>query len=70
MSQHDNRREFSVKGMTCEHCVLSVTEEVSEVPGVENVDVDLAAGRLAVRGNVTDEAVSAAVSEAGYEVVS
>jgi copper chaperone len=70
MSQNDNRREFSVKGMTCEHCVLSVTEEVSEVPGVENVDVDLAAGRLVVRGDVTDEAVSAAVSEAGYEVVS
>jgi copper chaperone len=70
MSQNDNSREFNVKGMTCEHCVLSVTEEVSEVPGVENVDVDLAAGRLVVRGNVTDEAVSAAVSEAGYEVVS
>jgi copper chaperone len=70
MSQNDNRREFSVKGMTCEHCVLSVIEEVSEVPGVEHVDVDLAAGRLVVRGNVTDEAVSTAVSEAGYEVVS
>jgi copper chaperone CopZ len=70
MSQNDNSHEFSVKGMTCEHCVLSVTEEVSEVPGVENVDVDLASGRLVVRGDVTDEAVSAAVSEAGYELVS
>ena len=30
MSRTENRREYSVKGMTCEHCVLSVTEEVSE----------------------------------------
>ena len=69
MSQTDNSREYTVKGMTCAHCVLSVTEEVSEVPGVEKVDVDLASGRLVVRGDVTDEAVRAAVSEAGYEVI-
>jgi copper chaperone len=70
MTVSEATREYIVRGMTCEHCVLSVTEEVSEVPGVENVDVDLAAGRLVVRGDVTDEAVSAAVSEAGYELVS
>jgi copper chaperone len=68
MSQTDNSRVYSVKGMTCEHCVLSVTEEVSEVPGVESVDVDLDSGGLVVRGDVADEAVRAAVSEAGYEV--
>jgi copper chaperone len=68
MSQTENSREYTVKGMTCEHCVLSVTEEVSEVPGVENVDVDLGSGRLVVRGDVTDDAVRAAVAEAGYEV--
>jgi copper chaperone len=63
-------REYVVKGMTCEHCVMSVTEEVSEVPGVEHVDVDLGSGRLAVRGaGVSDDAVRAAVAEAGYEVV-
>jgi copper chaperone len=68
MSRTENSREYTVKGMTCEHCVLSVTEEVSEVPGVEHVDVDLGSGRLVVRGDVSDGAVRAAVSEAGYEV--
>jgi copper chaperone len=68
MSENVNIREYTVNGMTCEHCVLSVTEEVSEVPGVNRVDVDLASGRLVVRGEATDDAVRAAVSEAGYKV--
>lgn len=61
---------YSVSGMTCEHCVRSVTEEVSEVPGVEAVDVDLASGRMVVRGEqVDDDAIRAAVDEAGYALV-
>ncbi len=57
--------------MTCDHCVLSVREEVSEVPGVTAVDVDLRSGRLTVSGDgFTDPAVQAAVEEAGYEVAS
>jgi copper chaperone len=71
MSQNETVREYAVKGMTCEHCVLSVTEEVSEVVGVEQVDVDLVSGRLGVRGaGVSDDAVRSAVADAGYEVVS
>jgi copper chaperone len=58
-----------VAGMTCEHCVRSVTEEVSEVPGVTAVDVDLAGGRLTVTGDAAAGAVRAAVAEAGYQVV-
>jgi copper chaperone len=69
MSQHENSHEYAVKGMTCEHCVASVTEEVSELTGVDAVDVDLASGRLVVHGDVAEDAVRAAVSEAGYEVV-
>ena len=66
----DTTRNFTVSGMTCSHCVLSVREEVSEVAGVSDVDVDLASGRLTVTGeNVSDEAVRAAVADAGYEVV-
>jgi copper chaperone CopZ len=62
---------YVVTGMTCEHCVRSVTEEVGEVPGVAGVDVDLASGRLVVTpaegtGPVDDDAVAAAVAEAGY----
>jgi copper chaperone len=57
--------DFTVSGMTCQHCVASVTEEVSELPGVTEVDVDLATGRLHVIGDVTAEQVRAAVAEAG-----
>lgn len=64
-------RTYTVSGMTCDHCVMSVTEEVSEVAGVTGVDVDLASGRLSVAGEgFSDEAVGAAVSEAGYELAS
>jgi copper chaperone CopZ len=69
MSQSETVREYTVQGMTCDHCVLSVTEEVAEVAGVSAVDVELASGRLVVRGaGVPDDAVRAAVAEAGYEV--
>ena len=62
---------YTVKGMTCGHCVQSVTEEVSEVAGVSAVEVDLASGRVTVSSEqpVDDAAVRAAVAEAGYEVV-
>lgn len=60
---------YAVAGMTCEHCVRSVTEEVSEVPGVTAVEVDLAGGRVTVEGDADDAAVRAAVEEAGYRVV-
>lgn len=60
---------YTVTGMTCEHCVRSVTEEVSEVPGVTAVEVDLAGGRVTVQGDADDSAVRAAVTEAGYQVM-
>ena len=66
----DRRYEYAVAGMTCVHCVLSVREEVSAVRGVSGVDVDLQSGRLVVTGSeVADDAVRAAVAEAGYDVV-
>lgn len=69
-SQTDSTRDYTVSGMTCSHCVLSVREEVLEVAGVQDVDIDLASGRLTVTGeSVSDEAVKAAVADAGYEVV-
>jgi copper ion binding protein len=62
-------RIYVVHGMTCRHCVASVTEEVSELSGVARVDVDLESGRLTVSGDgFGDEDVRAAVEEAGYEV--
>ncbi|MFI9843630.1 heavy-metal-associated domain-containing protein [Nonomuraea sp. NPDC051941] len=61
---------YTVKGMTCGHCVSSVKEEVSEVVGVTNVKVDLATGLLTVDsdGPVDAAMITAAVEEAGYEV--
>jgi copper chaperone CopZ len=61
---------YTVVGMTCSHCVNSVTEEVSQVPGVTDVNVDLATGGLSVTSDadVNDDAVRAAVEEAGYQV--
>ena len=62
-------RDYTVEGMTCSHCVLSVREEVVEVAGVSAVDVDLVSGRMTVTGqDVDDDAVRQAVAEAGYEV--
>ncbi|NRQ39905.1 heavy-metal-associated domain-containing protein [Nonomuraea sp. NN258] len=62
---------YTVKGMTCGHCVSSVKEEVSEVAGVTSVEVDLASGLLTVNSDspVDTGAISAAVEEAGYELV-
>ena len=63
---------YVVSGMSCEHCVRSVTEEVSELDGVEDVAVDLSSGEVTVTGTdqVSREAVRGAVQEAGYELVS
>ena len=61
---------YTVVGMTCGHCVNAVTEEVSQVPGVTGVDVDLASGGLTVTSDapVDVTAVQAAVEEAGYSL--
>ncbi len=63
-------RRYTVTGMTCGHCVAAVTEEVEGLAGVSGVEVELNSGRLVMRGEgVGDDAVRAAVDEAGYEVV-
>ena len=68
MSTHTTEtREYTVHGMTCNHCVMSVREEVAEVEGVTAVDVDLASGRMAVTGSaLSDEVIARAVEDAGY----
>jgi copper chaperone len=61
---------YPVSGMTCGHCVESVRAEVSLIPGVTGVTVDLAAGSMTVTSlqPVERETVRAAVDEAGYEL--
>ena len=63
--------EYQVTGMTCGHCELSIREEVSTVPGVQEIEVSARTGRLVVTSaeQVDDDAVLAAVDEAGYKAV-
>ncbi|ABS02271.1 copper chaperone CopZ [Kineococcus radiotolerans] len=63
--------EYRVTGMTCAHCEMSVREEVEQLAGVADVQVDATTGRLVLTGTgpVEDTAVLAAVEEAGYSAV-
>ena len=63
--------EFQVTGMTCSHCEQAVSSEVSQIAGVDNVEVSAATGRLVITSSepVADEQVLAAVDEAGYTAV-
>jgi copper chaperone len=60
---------YNVTGMTCSHCAEAVTREVTEVDGVQSVDVTVETGTVVVHGeNIDDQAVRAAIDEAGYAV--
>jgi copper ion binding protein len=63
-------RTYTVTGMTCAHCVNSVGAEVGQLPGVTDVQVDLASGAVTVTSDQAfdDAAVAGAVAEAGYEL--
>ena len=70
----DRTIELSVDGMTCGHCVMSVSEELREIPGVKNVEVILNSGSTSKVTVLTDTplddaALSDAVSEAGFTLV-
>jgi copper chaperone len=61
---------YTVVGMTCDHCVRSVMDEVKKIPGVTDVDVDLASGAVTVtsESDLDTSVVRAAVDEAGYDL--
>ncbi|WP_420110485.1 heavy-metal-associated domain-containing protein [Pseudactinotalea sp.] len=62
--------EYQVTGMTCGHCEMSVREEVGEIAGVQDIQVSHATGTLVVTAaGEIDDAVLAAVEEAGYSAV-
>ncbi len=62
---------YTVPGMSCGHCKAAVEESLTAVDGVETVVVDLDSKRVVVRGeNLDDQALRAAIDEAGYEVAS
>ncbi len=59
--------KLSIEGMTCQHCVKAVNEELIKVPGVTSVDVSLENNSATVEGQADNAALVAAVAEAGYE---
>ena len=64
---------YDVTGMTCQHCVNAVTEEVAAIPGVRDVQVELVAGGTSAVHVVSDQpladdTVRVAVDEAGYQL--
>ena len=61
---------FSVPGMSCEHCRAAITAEVSAVPGVAGVEVDLGTKLVTITGHgLSDASLVAAIDEAGYDAV-
>ncbi len=64
------KKQLTIEGMTCGHCVAHVKTALSEVQGVATAEVDLGRKLAVVEGGVLDDALlEAAVAEAGYEVV-
>ena len=63
--------EYQVSGMTCDHCVHAVTTELTKLPGVREVEVDLSTGGVSVTSDaaLAIDAVREAVDEAGYTLV-
>lgn len=69
MSQTTEQLTYLVPDVSCAHCQAAITGEVSKLPGVTSVDVDLQAKRVTVAGaQLDDAAVRAAIDEAGFDV--
>ena len=64
------QRDYLVPGISCDHCKQTIEGEVGQVAGVERVEVDVTHKTVRVSGDATDEAIRAAIDEAGYEVAS
>ncbi|MDA8208728.1 MAG: heavy-metal-associated domain-containing protein [Actinomycetota bacterium] len=61
---------YRVDGMTCQHCVKAVSDELAQVPGIANFDVNLDTKLVTIDGDALDDAaIVAAIDEAGYEAL-
>ncbi len=70
-----NSSTYAVQGMTCDHCVNAVTEEVTKIEGVTEVNIDLHPGELSQvhvtsAAQINDQELDSAIQEAGYTLVS
>lgn len=57
-----------VKGMTCGHCKAMVEKNLSKLPGVEEVTVDLTSGRTMIKGNPDPIAVKEVIDDLGFSI--
>ena len=61
---------ISIKGMSCQHCVASVTKALKEIPGIVNVNVDLEKAEASYDRDIDAHLVNEAITKIGFEVVS
>jgi copper chaperone len=62
-------KKLFIEGMSCAHCVKHVTNALNDLDGITRVEVDLSAKTATVEGSASEEAMKAAIEDAGYEVV-
>ena len=62
---------LKVKGMSCQHCVMSVTKALGQLDGIKNVQIDLAKGEVRFDNtkNTASDQIQKAITDAGYEVI-
>jgi copper ion binding protein len=75
MSKEEEEKMASalkVKGMSCQHCVMSVTKALTQLEGIRNVQVDLAKGEVRFDNtkSITSDEIQKAITDAGYQVIS
>lgn len=65
-------QHYKISGMSCEHCVRAVNEEIQQIPEIDRYEVDLDTATLTVHvdGQVPDDKIRDAIDEAGFEIVS
>jgi copper chaperone CopZ len=73
MGERMLHKTIHVDGMSCDHCIHAVTEEISEIPGVTGVIIDLHVGEIspvtiASDNEISDTDIAAAVDKAGYTI--
>lgn len=68
LNESDMTQTFTIEGMACNHCRMTVEKALASLPGVSNVSVDLSSGTASVEGEVEKSAVVKAISDAGFNV--
>ena len=60
---------ISIKGMSCQHCVASVTKALERIPGISNVNVILEKAEVSYDGTINTKLINEAITKIGFEIV-